>query len=68
MGQYIEHACSWLIELAKLMEEGITDGPDGRLQLKFSPCLFITLYPALVCQSLTPWAKMQVQALHQGNW
>ena len=33
-----------LIEFARLVGEGGTDGPDGRLQLKFSPCLFITQF------------------------
>lgn len=40
----MERACPWLVEFARLVGEGITDGPDGRLQLKFSPCLFITLF------------------------
>lgn len=44
MGQYMEHTRSQLIEFARLVEEGVTDGPDGRLQPKFSPCLFITLF------------------------
>lgn len=43
----MEHACSRLIEFARLVGEGVTDGPDGRLQLKFSPCLFITLFQLL---------------------
>lgn len=40
----MERACPWLVEFARLVGEGVTDGPDGRLQLKFSPCLFITLF------------------------
>lgn len=43
MGQYMEHAHSWLIEFARLTGEGETDGPDGRLQLKILACLFIIL-------------------------